>query len=67
MADDEPTPEAVTNAVESAETPLEESEPVTLEEVDDDGEQPPDSWGQQGAGGDAEREDSDDGEGHRGD
>lgn len=49
---DEPTPEAVANAQDSAETPLEETESVALVEVDDPGEEPPESWGQDGDGDD---------------
>jgi hypothetical protein len=37
-----------------ANTPLEELKPMDVEEVNEEGAQPDESWGQQGQGGDAE-------------
>lgn len=46
----EPTEQDVQAAVDAAETPLDDMDPVQVEEVDDDGESPPESWGQNGEG-----------------
>lgn len=40
--------------IEDAVTPLEELEPVELQEVDEEPAQPPEHWGQDGQGHDAE-------------
>ena len=48
-------------ATQTAETSLEDMEPVDLVEVDEDGETPPESWGRDGAGHDDDAEVSSDG------
>jgi hypothetical protein len=41
------------------ETPLEQLNPVPLDEVNEGGPQPPDEWGEDGQGGDSDDPDAD--------
>lgn len=49
---DQPEDQPDQDLLHDAKRPLEDVSPVELVEVDDPGPEPPESWGQDGAGGD---------------